>query len=870
MLSKIKIPFFNRFKDLREVEFRKVIFLQLAIFLIISVLLILKPLGTSLMLNSYGIGIMPLAYIGIALMAVIAHFILMFIRNYFELHKALMLNFSFHIFIVFILAIAIYLKVLNGWMTIATYIYFNLFSLITVTLFFQYCQSLLSIREAKKVLSYIGVGAIGGGVFGGYFASAMVGIYGNLSLLISAAVFLILSAYFLSKAHKIGGTDPEIESDSTAGFNGQSFRILGNRHVLYVSGIIGLGVIASKLIDYQFTAVAYSSFINEDQLTAFFGFWFSTINVIALLVQLFLVNKIIDRLGITRSMAIMPLFIMISLIIFFVYPILAIGILMRMVDGSMKQSLYKTSTEINIMPLPLNIRGRAKTLVDVVIDSVATGVAGILVYAILRESTLSIRWITIVTMGIVILWTTFIFLSKKTYLLQLSKLVYKNDKNDEELEATPSKYLSQFVKNTLPGSSNRFKTLLSLTKESNAYLKVAAIESIGEEFNADKLELLSHLRRDKSVLVRKKYFEEKLNNIEELEQLQREFDEAITENKIVITGALAKSIGFQNSLQKKYRVKYRIDQGYKILIENEDLPIIFWRTWMTAVAHSRYQKYYFKILENLNQTHDEDLKMHALFAIRKGKLSGFFNDLILCDVKDRNIKRWHKTLSIFPNKLLQHLRTITRKETRKLRRLLPALQYADRQTNLDFLFKQIEFPNRKTRITALKTIGKIKSRYPYLNYKRRGHRKRITRILNQAETLLKLIAIINENRPQHAEDAEKLKVILTAKKYLRKEIKAYVHILFILLDLVLDQDDVMRCYRGLVKGRTRATLDYLDQTLPYALKRRLLPIIELAEDESITSESLELKRIPTIRKSKIEAEFRKLHISKFDELIKII
>ena len=53
-----------------------------------------------------------------------------------------------------------------------------------------------------------------------------------------------------------------------------------------LAGIVGVSVMVAKLVDYQFGGLAAASIYNPEELTAFFGFWFSTFNLLSLLLQL--------------------------------------------------------------------------------------------------------------------------------------------------------------------------------------------------------------------------------------------------------------------------------------------------------------------------------------------------------------------------------------------------------------------------------------------------------------------------------------------------------------------------------------------------------------------------------------------------------
>ncbi len=828
-VSKVLNPFLERIIKIPKNDFRKIILLQLSIFLIITVLLILKPYATSIMLGNYGIDVMPLAFMGIAIAAVLIHLGLISIRRFLTLKKSIAYNFIFHIIVISALALATYYNLLASWMTIVVYVYVNMFSVITVTLFFQYCQSLLSIREAKKVLSHIGVGAIAGGVFGGYFTSATVSYLGNVGLLFSAAVFLILAAISLREVDTSYNESMIEHSDSKSWSDTHFMRIIQNRHVMMIVGITLFGVMASKLVDYIFNHVALLNFTEQASLTAFFGFWYSTINVIGLLIQLFLVHVLLDRFGVSKAMSIMPILIIISLFTFIFLPVLSIGILIKLVDGSLKQSLYKTASEINIMPLPITIRDRAKTLVDVVVDSIATGVSGIIIYILMTNDQLPFKVIVFTTIFIVLIWILLISYSTKSYVQQLSNLIFREDVKDEDIPSTPKEYLLQLIEGAPRKSPKRFKRLVQCTYREDTAIRSAAIDLIAEEFQIRGLKRLSHILEDSSILVRKKYFEELLKYTDSSVDVESLYDSLPAENKVVFTGALSKIIGYRPQQQDTYRVLQKIEQSYTI-VQNLEPRSILWRTWMTAVAHARYTRYYSIMASILQNEKQNDKLIYVFYAIRKSKLKKFFPALASLMVRGKYRKRWYKTLASFPNKLLNLLKAIEATDTRMLKRLLPALQFIDSQNHVDFLFTLLQHHNKRVRVVALRVIGQMSLRFPFLNYTKAARVTNMNKILRQVkevgEEIFQIKKFIHHTELEYGENQLLQRGIIKLKNVLGADI----HVLFVTLSLALQNDELLKCHSGLLRGKYIESLDYLDQILPYRLKKRILPVLKSTID----------------------------------------
>jgi AAA family ATP:ADP antiporter len=104
--------------------------------------------------------------------------------------------------------------------------------------------------------------------------------------------------------------------------------------------------VVANLVDYQFSAVASDIIKDEDQLTAFFGFWLSNLSIASLVVQLFLTGRILKRSGVTTSLFFLPVGILIGAISILITPALWAAVLIKVCDGGLKQAINKAGLEL--------------------------------------------------------------------------------------------------------------------------------------------------------------------------------------------------------------------------------------------------------------------------------------------------------------------------------------------------------------------------------------------------------------------------------------------------------------------------------------------------------------------------------------------
>lgn len=860
--------FMTRIVNYRQEEYKKVLLLQLNIFLIISVLLLLKPLATSHLLSVYGVDILPEAFGWIAGGAIVVHMVLVQLRRWVS---PIELIYVTHIFNLLCLAAWAYLQMndsMRSSLSLLTYVYVNLFSLVTVTLFFQYCQSLLSIREAKRVLAQVGAGAIAGGVFGGYFASGLVLIVGNIGLILASILFILLSLlimYIVEKHYADSIVPDPIDRES----NRTLLRTLKHHHVWHIAGIIGVGVIVSKLVDYQFNTLAHKYIPTEDELTAFFGFWFSNMNVIGLLIQLFITQRIVDRIGVTKAMSLFPVLLLIGTMAILILPVLATGVLIKLLDGSLKQSIYKTTTEINIMPLPTQLRDRAKTLVDLVVDSLATGIAGIIIYMLVNKIALPLWTVSFATLLCIALWLVFIFRSRATYVKSLSQLVFGIQVQDDSEGQSARSIVREKIAGLSSKSAKRRAILRSLTKDEVQAIRAAAIELYHEEYPQWVQQDLHHILVDESMLVRKKHLELLLQPIVDLESLEGLYKPLDTTNNIVLTGALARSIKTNKRQLQRYLVVEKIKNMRTLIEKDESLPKVLQRTYMKAVADIRYEPYYNDIIAHLHQTNDNDLIRYALFAIRKSKLKALFPEVYRAKVKDELLNKWHQTLAAFPRLLLARMQAHPPHKWKKLARRIPALAYINKQSIVDYLFVLLNHRKLRVRRTALLTIRKSINQYPYLNYQQRKNHGRLKRIINRSKTLYGMLVLLHKEI-ELSTDSDRKDLLIKAEQKLKRNLNRSLQSILIITSMITDNFEIHKLYKSLVRDEKTESLDYLDQVLPFHLKKQVYPVAEMIYKYEPTLAHAEKYKVSIPTRFKLVRQLRALDPVEHEALIKIL
>ena len=832
---------------MRQGERTKVALLVSNIFLIISVLLVLKPLFTSNLLSYHGIEIMPLAYLCIAVVAVVVQMILNTISRNAPLVRVMTINTIVQIIILSTIAVLVWTEVNNIYISLILYVYISIFALVTVTYFYQYCQSLLTIRDAKRVYAYIGSGAIAGGVFGGYYTSYMIPYIGSTGLVVSAAIFMVISIiiiFTLNSRYTIDFDDADTRTVKISNSSNQ-FSILRNQHVRNIALILGLGVIVSKLIDYQFNFLAFSAIDGQNNLTAYFGFWFSTINVVGLAIQMLLVSPLIDRLGVTKSISIMPIMLLIGSAAIIFLPVVGLGLLLKAVEGSLKQSLYKTSSEINFMPLSDSLRNKAKSFVDIVVDSLATGLAGITIYLLINHFVLPFYVVSLACIALIVLWLLIIYRSHNSYQYELSQMIEDGSDSSKVLGSSKTyRPIEQYIKIKKKENVSLKKILYDLTRDADQNIRRSAIKRYCKRYRKNGIKDLKHVLDDSALPVRKQLLSimiDKAKNPIEIEDLFARLDDT---NYILATAVLSEAIGSSNNQRSTYRLRHKIDiaTGKINLDATNKYSIALHGYLYVAITHCKYILRYNIVQDAVVNYIDKSIQFEALKAIRLGNSVRLYNQIKFKDIHPENYTQYFKLQARFPVRFRKKLEVFREEKSKLFEAHLPALAYIDSQENVNYMFTLLDHSRLRIKRKVLLQINALSKKFPHLSFSRQRNERRFMVEVKRLKKLAAIRTAIGEFQSSDITNEANIELTRT-KKHLKRSMDRSILSAFILMSLILPEKDLSVIYRALRSSKKDAALDFLEGILDYKYKRLFLPVLDVVINKRFNSADLQHAKI---------------------------
>ncbi len=373
--------------DFKREELPVVLLMFLFSFFVIAIFQILKPLKKGLFLEAYGADIE--LYAKLLNVAVAAFGVIAFTFLYNKLPRQRLIYSFCLFFTASFLALVFLLDNPHPAVIWGFYILGDLVTTLLVPCFWAYLTDISSPIQAKRLFGLMGAGLAVGGVFGSTLNQIYIQKLGQQFLMLISAILMVLvliitflAESLVRRTETFGQalpTEPpkkepvKRESKLAAAIEGAKLA-LRSKYLAAIVGIMALYEIASQLMEYLFSKAAEilpgttvtQSFINSVYLKA---------NVIAAIVQIFLVSFIIRRLGLSFALCVLPVAAIASSGGYLFLPSLTTAALLIISDNGLNYSLQQTARETLYVPTTPDEKYKARAFTNMFVQRLAKGIA---------------------------------------------------------------------------------------------------------------------------------------------------------------------------------------------------------------------------------------------------------------------------------------------------------------------------------------------------------------------------------------------------------------------------------------------------------------------------------------------------------------
>jgi AAA family ATP:ADP antiporter len=858
----------QKFFDIREGEHQKVLLLQFNIFLIVFTLLIIKPIANAKFISVIGIERLPLVFVLVAISAMAVSTIYSKALSSKSLRKVTTNTLIVSIVMLVFIGVMIQLYIAEEIMLYVLYIGVAIFGVLTTSQFWIMANLAFENREAKRLFGFIGAGPIVGGVAGGYFTSIVASYVEGTNLLFVAALLLcacIPLNNLIWRKH-IKQLNTFQQKKRLTDFADHPFLLIKkSRHLSFLALLIGLGVLVSKLVEFQFSSIASQNFTNSNDLTAFFGFWFSTFNVVSLVIQLFLTRRIVGVFGVGTSLFVLPGGVIFGSFLLLFTPVLWASVFTKLWEVSVKQSINKSATELLALPIPANIKSQTKSFIDVFVDLAATGLAGLLLIFLVNGFDLSVRSISILSLAILAIWIWVALQVRKEYIKTFqAKLTQADKKSTKELMDYANISVISGLKKALNfGTENQVLYVLEKVRQipdkrmfedvaifvvhSNAKIRIAALKCVYFLDKTIDRDVLDSLIVDVDIEVRFLAFSQLYRQSRDTPIVT--INSYLTHENPMISGAALTAMSNEcrnnDEMKKLLKIEQRIREkiDYLSLIENSDKKRLFKIIIIRSIGRAGIDTL-FVHLSNFMLDEDEGIVNEAILAAGYTMSPEFIDQLIPFLEKKKTRFTAQQALlqygvGIIPMLELQAQSNVI---SQQISLHIPSvLEQLDSKIAVNALLGFLQNPDVLLRLEALRSLHNLKRNFPHLNISKK---EIVDLIIDEAKLYKNTLAILykqNQLLPvegSFAETAARSNIIDIVERRLDSTLER----IFRLMGLRYPPEEIMSAYESINSQNEHLrqnAVEFLDSLLEPNLKRTLVPIAENAILNGITSSTIE-------------------------------
>jgi AAA family ATP:ADP antiporter len=426
--------FWRSLVDVREGERLRTLFTLLYLFSTLTAYYIIKPLSKGMFMSKFKVDELPHLNMALAITGGVFAYLYTKLAVKSSLRSAVIWTSGISVFCLASLWWALGTK--RDWMLYVFNIWVSMFSIVMVTQCWVVAANFFTSREAKRVYTLLGTGAVLGGAFGGFFTNAVIPHVSAARHMLWFTCVWIGIAYLMFRLAL--AQSPDSLQGATAGDKEEAeFRfkdivspLLAHRHLQLIMGITLLMLCADVMIEFQMNSMIMRKTTNEKDVVQYLAKFTALYpNLLSVFLQFVVAGLAVRSLGVSGTLQIMPVCLGAVSAYTIAAPSLVITTIARNVETSSRYTLNRTAMELLYMPLPLELRNRTKAFIDIFVDRFGRGLGGFLQKVMLylpitrTGKNVNVQPFAVVTFCMVGLWSLLAWRARGEYLATVLKRI---------------------------------------------------------------------------------------------------------------------------------------------------------------------------------------------------------------------------------------------------------------------------------------------------------------------------------------------------------------------------------------------------------------------------------------------------------------
>lgn len=262
----------------------------------------------------------------------------------------------------------------RGWLNAAFYVWVSVFALFHVSVFWSFMADIYNRRQAPRLFAFIAAGSSAGAITGPALTLVLAEVFGTYELLLVAAVMLLLPIPLIAVLNRLKTTDlgnADVQVDLTRQQEIGRNPFAGFTLFFSNSFLFGIGL-------FIFLYVSMGAFVyfglknlmepyddaTRGQMWALIDL---AVNTLSIVTALFVTGRIAPRLGMAKTLALVPAGIVAGFATVAVAPILGVVIGLEIVRRAGNYAITRPGREMLFTIVNREMRFKAKPVIDIVI-----------------------------------------------------------------------------------------------------------------------------------------------------------------------------------------------------------------------------------------------------------------------------------------------------------------------------------------------------------------------------------------------------------------------------------------------------------------------------------------------------------------------
>ncbi|MGU3417248.1 NTP/NDP exchange transporter [Methylobacterium sp. D54C] len=264
------------------------------------------------------------------------------------------------------------------WIGRVFFVWLSIFNLFVVSIFWATIVDVFSNAQGKRLFGFIAAGATLGAIAGSATTAILAKNVPTWGLMLCAVALLEVAVFCMrglaalsTQLHEVPGRDGGAEDGQDRTIGGSVLagvtRALASPYLLNISLFLLLFSVTSTFLYFEQAGIAKRSFPDRGAQTAFFASVDLAVNVLTLGIQLFLTGRIVNRIGVALTLAILPAFSILGFAALALWPTIGVIVAFQVLRRAGNFAIARPVREVLFTVVPREDRYKAKSFIDTVV-----------------------------------------------------------------------------------------------------------------------------------------------------------------------------------------------------------------------------------------------------------------------------------------------------------------------------------------------------------------------------------------------------------------------------------------------------------------------------------------------------------------------